>query len=85
MPEHHHVHLGPFIDASSSLVWGQAEDGRWLPTSVIIGENGRQCRRIRQLTIRYRNSLAFLEWPQQLTYGPMHDSAPIPGRDDNTA
>ena len=49
-------------------------DGRWFPTSVIVGEDGRHCGRIRQLTIGHRESLAFLEWPlprlEQLTYGP---------------
>jgi hypothetical protein len=67
--------------------WEQAEEGRWFPTSVIIGEDGRQCRRIRQLAIGHRRSLAFLRWPlprlEQLTYGPamlsvIYDSTAIP-------
>jgi hypothetical protein len=69
------------------FIWEPVEDGRWFPTSVIIGEDGRQCRRIKQLTIGHRGSLAFLGWPlpqlEQLTYGPatilaIHDSAAIP-------
>jgi len=69
------------------FIWEPVEEGRWFPTSVIIGEDGRQCRRIRQLTIGHMGSLAFLEWPlpqlEQLTYGPAtvlaaHDSAAIP-------
>lgn len=66
------------------FIWDPAEDGRWFPTSVIIGEDGRQCRRIRQLTIGHKGSLAFLGWPlprlEQLTYGPaiMPDSVAIP-------
>ena len=69
-----------------AFVWDPAGDGRWFPTSVIIGEDGRHCWRIRQLTIGHRESLAFLEWPlprlEQLTYGPMtlltHDPATTP-------
>lgn len=69
-----------------AFIWDAAEDGRWFPTPVIVGEDGRQCRRIRQLTIGHRESLAFLEWPlprlEQLTYGPptlrTHDPTTIP-------
>ena len=69
------------------FIWEEAEDGRWFPTSVIVGKDGKQCRRIRQLTIGHRGSLAFLQWPlprlEQLTYGPativaIHDSEAIP-------
>ena len=69
-----------------AFVWELAGDGRWFPTSVILGEDGRHCGRIRQLTIGHRESLAFLEWPlprlEQLTYGPTtllpQDSTTIP-------
>ena len=69
------------------FIWEEEEDGRWFPTSVIVGEDGKQCRRIRQLTIGHRGSLPFLEWPlprlEQLTYGPattlaIQDSAASP-------
>jgi len=59
---------------SLPVIWDRLRGGRWFPTPVIVGENGRHCQRIRQLTIGHREYLAFLEWPlpnlQQLTYGP---------------
>lgn len=67
------------IEVNADRLGFICDDGRWFPTSVVIGEDGRQCRRIRQLTIGHRGSLAFLEWPlpqlEQLTYGPVTMSA----------
>jgi hypothetical protein len=67
-----------------AFIWDTAKDGRWFPTSVIVGKDGRLCRRVIQLTIGHRETLAFLEWPlprlEQLTYGP----AMLPTSDSTT-
>ena len=69
-----------------AFIWDPAVEGRWFATPMIVGEDGRHCRRIRQLTIGHRESLACLDWPlprlEQLTYGPttlpIHHPATIP-------